>query len=82
MQDNTEQSKVPGSTQGSKPKMKDKDSLKSYEVVHFQPFDPVHKRTETTVKSIDGKTFTVTKGAPHMKYKYQYFALQNPPTAY
>ena len=30
---------------------------------HFQPFDPVHKRTEATVKSKDGKTFKVTKGA-------------------
>src|SRR5271155_4402560 len=25
--------------------MKDKDSLKGYQVIHFQPFDPVHKRT-------------------------------------
>ena len=31
--------------------LKDKDSLKAYEVVHFQPFDPVHKRTEATVKA-------------------------------
>ena len=46
--------------------MKDKDSLKAYEVVHFQPFDPVHKRTEATVKAKDGKTFKVTKGAPQV----------------
>ena len=26
--------------------LKDKDLLKDYKVVHFQPFDPVHKRTE------------------------------------
>ena len=44
--------------------LKDKDSLKAYEVLHFQPFDPVHKRTEATVKAKDGKTFKVTKGAP------------------
>ena len=42
--------------------MKDKDVLKGYDVVHFQPFDPVHKRTEATVKAKDGKTFKVTKG--------------------
>jgi H+-transporting ATPase len=46
--------------------LKDKDSLKDYEVVHFQPFDPVHKRTEATFKAKDGKTFKVTKGAPQV----------------
>ena len=46
--------------------LKDKDSLKGYDVVHFQPFDPVHKRTEATVKAKDGKTFKVTKGAPQV----------------
>ena len=33
---------------------------------HFQPFDPVHKRTEATVKAADGTTFKVTKGAPQV----------------
>jgi H+-transporting ATPase len=46
--------------------LKGVDSLKGYEVVHFQPFDPVHKRTEATVKSKDGKTFKTTKGAPQV----------------
>jgi len=46
--------------------LKDKDSLKAYEVIHFQPFDSVHKRTEATVKTKDGKTFKVTKGAPQV----------------
>jgi H+-transporting ATPase len=46
--------------------LKDKDSLKGYEVTHFQPFDPVHKRTEAAVKDKDGKTFKVTKGAPQV----------------
>jgi H+-transporting ATPase len=46
--------------------LKDKDELKRYDVVHFQPFDPVHKRTEATVKSKDGRTFKVTKGAPQV----------------
>jgi H+-transporting ATPase len=49
--------------------LKDKDALKSYDVVHFQPFDPVHKRTEATVKTKDGKTFKVTKGAPQVILK-------------
>jgi H+-transporting ATPase len=31
--------------------LKDKEALKAYEVVHFQPFDPVHKRTEATSKA-------------------------------
>ena len=42
------------------------DALHGYQVTHFQPFDPVHKRTEATVTSPDGKTFTVTKGAPQV----------------
>ncbi|MHB1331993.1 MAG: plasma-membrane proton-efflux P-type ATPase [Sulfuriferula sp.] len=46
--------------------LKDEQALKGYEVVHFQPFDPVHKRTEATVKGSDGKTFRVTKGAPQV----------------
>jgi H+-transporting ATPase len=44
--------------------LKNKDTLKAYQNLHFQPFDPVHKRTESTVKGPDGKTFKVTKGAP------------------
>ncbi len=46
--------------------LKDKQALKPYEVTHFQPFDPVHKRTEATVKGADGKTFKVSKGAPQV----------------
>ena len=44
--------------------LKNKDALKGYQILHFQPFDPVHKRTESTVKGEDGTTFKVTKGAP------------------
>lgn len=36
------------------------------EVLHFQPFDPVHKRTEATVKGRDGRTFSVARGAPQV----------------
>jgi H+-transporting ATPase len=46
--------------------LKDDQALKSYQVLHFQPFDPVHKRTEATVKGADGKEFAVTKGAPQV----------------
>jgi len=46
--------------------LKSKDALHSYQVSHFQPFDPVHKRTEATVKGSDGKEFKVTKGAPQV----------------
>ncbi|MGA7748430.1 MAG: plasma-membrane proton-efflux P-type ATPase [Candidatus Aquilonibacter sp.] len=41
-------------------------ALKDYHVLHFQPFDPVHKRTEATVKGSDGKQFQVAKGAPQV----------------
>jgi H+-transporting ATPase len=46
--------------------LKDKQALKPYQVTHFQPFDPVHKRTEASVKATDGSTFKVTKGAPQV----------------
>jgi H+-transporting ATPase len=46
--------------------LKDAKALKGYEVLHFQPFDPVHKRTEATVKGPDGKAFQVAKGAPQV----------------
>ncbi|MFA5064910.1 MAG: plasma-membrane proton-efflux P-type ATPase [Dehalococcoidia bacterium] len=37
-----------------------------YEVVHFQPFDSVHKRTEASIKTADGHEYKVTKGAPQV----------------
>jgi len=46
--------------------VKDDQVLKGYQVVHFQPFDPVHKRTEATVKGGDGKQFFAAKGAPQV----------------
>ena len=35
--------------------LKNDQALKGYKVVHFQPFDPVHKRTEAAVTGADGK---------------------------
>ncbi|HVB55287.1 MAG TPA: plasma-membrane proton-efflux P-type ATPase [Candidatus Acidoferrales bacterium] len=46
--------------------VKDDKALKAFQVLHFQPFDPVHKRTEATVKASDGKEFFVAKGAPQV----------------
>lgn len=46
--------------------VKDDKALKAYQVLHFKPFDPVHKRTEATVKGADGKQFFVAKGAPQV----------------
>jgi H+-transporting ATPase len=46
--------------------VKDPKSLNSYQIVHFQPFDPVHKRTEAEVKGPEGQTFKVNKGAPQV----------------
>ena len=46
--------------------LKSDQALKDFRIVHFQPFDPVHKRTEATVQGTDGKTFKVAKGAPQV----------------
>jgi H+-transporting ATPase len=46
--------------------LKDVHQLDSYHIVHFLPFDPVHKRTEATIKGPDGNIFKVTKGAPQV----------------
>jgi len=46
--------------------LKNDQALKGYQTGHFQPFDPVHKRTEAAVKDADGKAFKVTKGAPQV----------------
>ena len=46
--------------------VKDDKALGSYKISHFQPFDPVHKRTEATVRTGGGHTFRVSKGAPQV----------------
>ncbi|MEJ2670775.1 MAG: plasma-membrane proton-efflux P-type ATPase [Deltaproteobacteria bacterium] len=46
--------------------LKDKEAMQAYAQEKFVPFDPVHKRTEATVKDGQGKTFKVTKGAPQI----------------
>jgi len=44
----------------------DKQKLNSYRITHFQPFDPIHKRTEATAIGPDGHRINVTKGAPQV----------------
>ena len=39
--------------------------IATYAIIHFMPFDPVHKRTEATI-SKSGETLKVTKGAPQV----------------
>jgi H+-transporting ATPase len=46
--------------------LKGTSNRNQYVVTHFQPFDPVHKRTEATVRAADGREFKVTKGAPQV----------------
>ncbi|MHB1209143.1 MAG: plasma-membrane proton-efflux P-type ATPase [Acidimicrobiales bacterium] len=41
-------------------------ALDGYHVEHFVPFDPISKRTEATIRSEQGTTFKVTKGAPQV----------------
>ncbi|MEZ6097821.1 MAG: plasma-membrane proton-efflux P-type ATPase [Pirellulaceae bacterium] len=36
----------------------------AYQIIHFQPFDPVHKRTEATVRG--AAEFKTSKGAPQV----------------
>jgi H+-transporting ATPase len=45
--------------------LNDRSALKSYQINHFTPFDPVSKRTEAEVKH-DNATFKVSKGAPQV----------------
>ncbi|AZI57204.1 plasma-membrane proton-efflux P-type ATPase [Nakamurella antarctica] len=44
----------------------DKSALNRYKVTHFEPFNPVDKRTEAAVTGDDGETFKVSKGAPQV----------------
>jgi len=43
-----------------------RERLGDYEVTEFKPFDPVTKRTEAHIRSSDGETYTVVKGAPQV----------------
>ncbi len=40
--------------------------LKTFQQIHFTPFDPLSKRTQATIVAPEGNTFYVTKGAPQI----------------
>ena len=44
----------------------DEKALQSFQQQHFMPFDPVQKRTEAEIKTSQGQTFKVSKGAPQV----------------
>jgi H+-transporting ATPase len=46
--------------------LKDKAALSRWQMLRFQPFDPVSKRTEALVETADGKHIKVSKGAPQV----------------
>ena len=46
--------------------LKDPKSQSAYKILHFQPFDPVSKRTEASIQGPDKESFQVTKGAPQV----------------
>jgi H+-transporting ATPase len=46
--------------------IRDEGKLERYQTLHFEPFDPVHKRTEATLKESNGHEVKVTKGAPQV----------------
>jgi H+-transporting ATPase len=43
--------------------VRDRGALSQYHLVHFEPFDPVRKRTESTISEPNERDFRVTKGA-------------------
>ena len=46
--------------------LKDQSALSQYKMTNFVPFDPVSKRTESTIVGPDGKTTQYAKGAPQV----------------
>jgi len=47
------------------------DALHDVQQLEYIPFDPTTKRTESTVRTPDGKVFKVTKGAPKIIMKLE-----------
>ena len=47
-------------------RLEKQDALSGFQVSHFQPFDPVHKRTEADVQDRAMANFKVSKGAPQV----------------
>lgn len=49
--------------------LKNKNDLTNFKQIKFVPFDPINKRTEAEIEDQNGKTFSVTKGAPQVIIK-------------
>ena len=43
-----------------------RELLKQFKTLHFQPFDPVGKKTVAKIQSPEGEVFHTTKGAPQV----------------
>jgi H+-transporting ATPase len=46
--------------------LKDKTLLRGYSQLRFVPFDPVHKKTESTIRDASNEVYRITKGAPQL----------------
>ncbi len=46
--------------------LRDRHHLDHFNQTVFVPFDPVHKRTEASIRDSEGKSFRVAKGAPQV----------------
>src|SRR5436853_3583629 len=46
--------------------LKEQSILKRYQQEAYVPFDPVHKRTDATIKETSGAVFRASKGAPQV----------------
>jgi H+-transporting ATPase len=46
--------------------LKDKEALAGYRQTQFMPFDPVGKKTESTIQDAENHTFKAAKGAPQV----------------
>ncbi len=49
--------------------LNDAEAVSPYTQIHFMPFDPMGKRTEAEIKTSDGTSFKVSKGAPQVILK-------------
>ena len=46
--------------------LSDREHIRHFKQTAFVPFDPVHKRTEATIRDSEGQSFRVSKGAPQV----------------
>jgi H+-transporting ATPase len=46
--------------------LKNPEVVNKFKIIHFQPFDPIHKRTEVKITTSDSESILITKGAPQV----------------